>query len=58
MLMKVSIGVLLAAVVQEMVPGETLGELFAANPLAGKRTETAINATLCLGEAVVSGQED
>ena len=58
MLMKVPVGVSLAVVVQEMVRSETLGELFTANPLAGKRTQTVINATLCLGEAVVSSQED
>jgi len=30
--------------------------LFTANPLTGKRTETVIDATLGLGEALVSGQ--
>ena len=49
-------GVSLAVVVQEMVPSETSGVLFTANPLTGKRTETVIDATLGLGEALVSGQ--
>jgi pyruvate,water dikinase len=49
-------GVALAVVVQEMVPSETSGVLFTANPLTGKRTETVIDATLGLGEALVSGQ--
>jgi phosphohistidine swiveling domain-containing protein len=46
----------LAVVVQEMVDSETSGVLFTANPLTGRRTETVIEATLGLGEALVSGQ--
>lgn len=46
----------LAVVVQEMVPSEASGVLFTANPLNGKRTEMVIEATLGLGEALVSGQ--
>jgi phosphohistidine swiveling domain-containing protein len=46
----------LAVVVQEMVPSEASGVLFTANPLTGKRTETVIDATFGLGEALVSGQ--
>jgi len=46
----------LAVVVQEMVPGEASGVLFTADPLGGKRTEVVIEATLGLGEALVSGQ--
>jgi len=46
----------LAVIVQEMVPSETSGVLFTANPLTGKRTETVIDATFGLGEALVSGQ--
>jgi pyruvate,water dikinase len=49
-------GAALAVVVQEMVAAETAGVLFTANPLTGKRTETAVDATLGLGEALVSGQ--
>ena len=46
----------LAVVVQEMVPSEVAGVLFTANPLTGKRSEIVIDATLGLGEALVSGQ--
>jgi pyruvate,water dikinase len=46
----------LAVVVQAMVPSETSGVLFTANPLTGKRTEMVIDATFGLGEALVSGQ--
>ena len=46
----------LAVVVQEMVQSETSGVIFTANPVDGKRTEMVIEATLGLGEALVSGQ--
>jgi pyruvate,water dikinase len=46
----------LAVIVQIMVPSEVSGVLFTANPLNGKRTEMVIDATLGLGEALVSGQ--
>ncbi|HSB02498.1 MAG TPA: PEP/pyruvate-binding domain-containing protein [Anaerolineales bacterium] len=46
----------LAVVVQEMVQSEASGVLFTANPLTGLRNETVIDATLGLGEALVSGQ--
>jgi phosphohistidine swiveling domain-containing protein len=49
-------GVTLAVVVQEMVPAEASGVLFTANPLTGVRTQTVIDATLGLGDALVSGQ--
>ncbi len=49
-------GLALAVVVQEMVMSEASGVLFTANPLNGRRTEYAIEATLGLGEALVSGQ--
>jgi len=49
-------GVSLSVVVQNMVSAEASGVLFTANPLTGKRTETVIDATLGLGEALVSGQ--
>ncbi|MCD6287173.1 MAG: phosphoenolpyruvate synthase, partial [Anaerolineae bacterium] len=48
--------VALAVVVQTMVPSETSGVLFTANPLTGNRTEMVIDATFGLGEALVSGQ--
>jgi phosphohistidine swiveling domain-containing protein len=50
------LGVSLAVVVQELVNSESSGVLFTANPLTGKRDETLIDATLGLGEALVSGQ--
>ena len=48
--------VALAVVVQQMVESEAAGVLFTANPLTGNRSETVIDATLGLGEALVSGQ--
>ena len=46
----------LAVVVQSMVPSEVSGVLFTANPVSGLRTETVIEATFGLGEALVSGK--
>ena len=46
----------LAVVVQCMVASEVSGVLFTANPVSGLRTETVIEATFGLGEALVSGQ--
>jgi pyruvate,water dikinase len=46
----------MAVVVQVMVPSETSGVLFTANPLTGRRDEMVIDATFGLGEALVSGQ--
>ena len=48
--------VALAVVVQEMIPSEVSGVMFTANPLTGLRSETVIDATFGLGEALVSGQ--
>jgi phosphohistidine swiveling domain-containing protein len=48
--------VALAVVVQVMVPSEVSGVLFTANPLTGVRSESVIDATFGLGEALVSGQ--
>ena len=48
--------VALAVVVQVMVPAETSGVLFTANPLTGQRAESVIDATFGLGEALVAGQ--
>lgn len=47
--------VALSVIVQRMVQSEASGVLFTANPLTGKRSETAIDATLGLGEALVGG---
>jgi pyruvate,water dikinase len=49
-------GAALAVIVQEMVQSQASGVLFTANPLTGLRTETVIDATFGLGEALVSGQ--
>ena len=46
----------LAIVVQQMVASDVSGVMFTANPLTGKRCETVIDATLGLGEALVSGR--
>ena len=46
----------LAVIVQKMVESQVSGVLFTANPLTGLRTETTIDATFGLGEALVSGQ--
>ncbi len=46
----------LAVVVQKMVPSESSGVMFTANPLTGKRDETVIDAVFGLGETLVSGQ--
>src|SRR5262245_395960 len=49
-------GAAVAVVVQPMVPGEVSGVLFTANPLSGLLSQTVIDATFGLGEALVSGQ--
>ncbi|NOT32502.1 MAG: phosphoenolpyruvate synthase, partial [Planctomycetes bacterium] len=46
----------LAVVVQQLIASEVSGVLFTANPLTGKRAETVIDASLGLGEALVSGR--
>ena len=48
--------VALAVVVQSMVPAESAGILFTANPLTGRRDEIVINAAWGLGEAIVGGK--
>ena len=50
--------VALAVVIQSMVPAESSGVLFTANPVTGRRDEMVIDASFGLGEAVVSGQVD
>ncbi|MDP3046527.1 MAG: PEP/pyruvate-binding domain-containing protein, partial [Chloroflexota bacterium] len=49
-------GLALAVVVQAMVEAEASGVLFTANPVSGLRSQTVIDATLGLGEALVSGK--
>ncbi len=49
-------GMALSVVVQVMVESQVSGVLFTANPLTGLRSETVIDATFGLGEALVSGQ--
>jgi pyruvate,water dikinase len=46
----------LAVIVQLMVPSEISGVLFTANPLTGLMSESVIDATFGLGEALVSGK--
>ena len=46
----------LAVVVQKMVQSKASGVAFTANPLTGLRSETVIDATLGLGEALVGGR--
>ncbi|WP_433511012.1 PEP/pyruvate-binding domain-containing protein [Nonomuraea sp. CA-143628] len=45
----------IAVVVQRMVQSEAAGVLFTANPVTGDRTQTVVDASSGLGEAVVSG---
>ena len=45
----------LAVIVQRLVPADAAGVLFTANPITGARDETVIEASVGLGEAVVSG---
>lgn len=46
----------IAVVVQRMVTADTSGVLFTANPRTGRRDESVVDATVGLGEALVSGQ--
>ncbi len=46
----------LAVVVEEMVRSDVSGVLFTANPLTGLLSESVIDSTFGLGEALVSGQ--
>lgn len=48
-------GVSIAVVVQRLVPAETAGVLFSANPVTGDRDRIVVDAASGLGEAVVSG---
>ncbi len=46
----------MAVIVQKMVDARASGVMFTANPVTGLRGEIVIEATLGLGEALVSGQ--
>lgn len=48
--------VALAVVVQEMVLADASGIIFTANPMNGQRGEIIVEASVGLGEAIVSGQ--
>lgn len=48
-------GLALAVVVQRMIPAMVAGVMFTANPVTGTRTQTVIDASPGLGEAVVAG---
>jgi pyruvate,water dikinase len=48
-------GASMAVVVQRMVPAESAGVLFTANPVTGARNEIMVDATTGLGETVVAG---
>ena len=49
-------GEAMAVVVMALVPAETAGVAFTANPITGDRGQIVINASWGLGEAVVSGR--
>ena len=48
----------LAVVVQRQIASDSSGVAFTADPLTGRRDRVVIDATLGLGEALVSGQVD
>jgi len=47
--------IIIAPLVQVMIPSEVAGVMFTANPLSGDPDELVINASFGLGETVVSG---
>lgn len=47
--------VMLAVVVQQLVPAEAAGVMFTANPFTGQRDQVMISAAWGLGEAIVGG---
>ncbi len=49
-------GLAIAVVVQRMVPADTAGVMFTANPVTGERGEIVVDASPGLGEAVVAGR--
>ena len=48
----------MAVLVQRMVPAETAGVAFSANPVTGDRDEVVINAVPGLGDGLVAGKVD
>ena len=46
----------LAVVVQQLIPADSAGVLFTANPVDGEREQILITASWGLGEAIVGGQ--
>jgi pyruvate,water dikinase len=48
-------GLAMGVVVQAMVPADTAGVAFTANPLTGRRDEVVVDAVRGLGEPLVSG---
>ncbi len=46
----------LSVVVQQLIPADSAGILFTANPVNGERDQVLINAAWGLGEAIVAGQ--
>ncbi|WP_226347235.1 rifamycin-inactivating phosphotransferase [Agilicoccus flavus] len=50
--------VAMAVLVQEMVDADAAGVLFTADPVTGRRTVAVVEATVGLGEALVSGIVD
>lgn len=49
-------GILMAVIIQEMIPAEIAGVMFTANPTNNNRREVLIEAIPGLGEALVSGE--
>jgi len=49
-------GLEIAVLVQRMVPADSAGVAFSANPLTGDRSEVSISAVRGLGERLVSGE--
>jgi phosphohistidine swiveling domain-containing protein len=45
----------IAVIVQQLVPAESSGVLFTANPVTGQRDQAVISASWGLGEAIVGG---
>jgi phosphohistidine swiveling domain-containing protein len=45
----------IAVIVQQLVPAESAGVLFTANPVTGQRDQAMISASWGLGEAIVGG---
>ena len=46
----------MAVIVQKLVPADTSGVIFTADPITGRRDKVVIEATYGLGEALVSGR--